>query len=91
MYILVYMKTLSKTKIKKWGNSQGLRLDKILLSRLNLNINDEVSVMSDDKSIVIKPTEDRNKKILDELLSKIPEDYKPKEIDWGGPVGREIW
>ena len=85
------MKTLSKTKIKKWGNSQGLRLDKILLSRLNLNINDEVSVMSDDKSIVIKPTEDRNKKILDELLSKIPEDYKPKEIDWGGPVGREIW
>jgi len=28
---------------------------------------------------------------LKKLLSKIPKDYKPEEIDWGEPVGREVW
>lgn len=28
---------------------------------------------------------------LDSLLAQIPEDYEPDEIDFGGPVGREIW
>ncbi len=85
------METLTKTKIKKWGNSQGLRLGKNLLSSLNLSVDDEVNIISDNKSIIIKPVKDKNKELLKELLSRIPEDYKPKEIDWGKPVGKEIW
>jgi antitoxin component of MazEF toxin-antitoxin module len=28
-----------------------------------------------------------------ELLAdvRIPDDYQPEDIDWGPPVGREIW
>jgi len=25
------------------------------------------------------------------LLSRMPSGYKPTEVDWGKPVGKEIW
>ncbi len=28
---------------------------------------------------------------LSQLLKDVPEDYTPEEIDWGEPVGKEIW
>lgn len=28
---------------------------------------------------------------LVELLREIPADYKAEEVDWGPPVGREVW
>jgi hypothetical protein len=28
---------------------------------------------------------------LSELVRRIPKDYKPGELDWGHPVGREVW
>ena len=33
------------TKIKKWGNSQGLRLTKDILADAQLNVGDEVEVI----------------------------------------------
>jgi antitoxin component of MazEF toxin-antitoxin module len=28
---------------------------------------------------------------LRELVRRIPKDYKSEEVDWGYPVGREVW
>lgn len=28
---------------------------------------------------------------LDALLTQVPDDFEPDEVDFGGPVGREIW
>ena len=28
---------------------------------------------------------------LKELVARIPKDTQPEEIDWGQPVGREVW
>lgn len=28
---------------------------------------------------------------LEELLSNMPEDYEPEEVDFGKPVGKEVW
>ena len=28
---------------------------------------------------------------LSSLLKDVTEDYAAKEVDWGGPVGREVW
>lgn len=91
MYILVYMETVLKTKIKKWGNSQGLRISKDFLKFFGLGIDDEVSITKDRESIIIKPIKDKNKKILDSLLNKINDSNRHGEVDWGKPVGREIW
>jgi hypothetical protein len=28
---------------------------------------------------------------LQELASRIPENYRPEETDWGKPLGKEVW
>jgi mRNA interferase MazF len=80
------------TKIQKWGNSQGLRLNRQLLEDAHLSVGDEVDVKARDGMIVIAPAKRiRGRHILKELVSRIPKDYKPGEMEWGRPVGREVW
>jgi len=80
------------TKIQKWGNSQGLRLAKQVLESAHLSVGDDVAVTARDGLIVIAPARRiRGKQSLQELVSRIPKGYKAKEMDWGEPVGREVW
>jgi antitoxin component of MazEF toxin-antitoxin module len=42
--------------------------------------------------IVIAPVRRvRGKQSLQELVSRIPKNYKNREVDWGKPVGGEDW
>lgn len=80
------------TKIQKWGNSQGLRLSKHLLEDACLSIGDNVDVTINDGVIVIAPVRSvRGKLSLEDLVSRIPKNYKAEEVDWGEPVGGEVW
>jgi antitoxin MazE len=80
------------TKIQKWGNSQGLRLARQVLEDAHISVGDEVDVTTRDGMIVIAPARRiRGKQSLQELVSRIPKDYKTEEVDWGEPVGREVW
>lgn len=80
------------TKIQKWGNSQGLRLAKQVLEDANISVGDDVDVTTRDGLIVIAPARRiRGKRSLQELVARIPRDYKTEELDWGEPVGREVW
>jgi len=80
------------TKIQKWGNSQGLRLAKQVLEDAHISVGDDVDVTARDGLIVIAPTRRvRGKRSLQELVSRIPKSYKPEEMDWGDPVGKEVW
>lgn len=80
------------TKVQKWGNSQGLRLAKDVLMHAHIDIGDEVNVAVDNGVIVIAPVKRvRGGLRLEDLLSRIPPDYEPEEVDWGAPVGREVW
>ncbi len=80
------------TKVQKWGNSQGLRLARHVLEDAHISIGDDVDITTRDGVIVISPVKRvRGKKNLQELVSRIPKDYKAIETDWGKPVGREAW
>ena len=80
------------TKVQKWGNSQGLRLAKHLLEEARIAVGDVVDVTARDGVIVVAPTRRRRGKVsLQELVSRIPKNYKPRETDWGRPAGREAW
>jgi antitoxin MazE len=80
------------TKIQKWGNSQGLRLPKQVLEDARIAVGDDVDVTSRDGMIVIAPARRvRGKQSLKELVSRIPENYEPGEVNWGEPVGKEVW
>ncbi len=80
------------TKVQKWGNSQGLRLSKQLLSDVEIGVGDAVDVAVRDGTLVVTPVRRvRGGHDLRELVRRIPKDYEPGELDWGHPVGRELW
>lgn len=80
------------TQVKKWGNSQGLRLSKALLAEISVVIGDDVDVAVRDGALVVTPARRvRGGHDLRKLVRHIPKDDKPGEIDWGRPVGREAW
>ena len=80
------------TKVQKWGNSQGLRLAKDVLAHAHIEVGDEVDVAVADGVIVIAPVKRiRGRHRLEDLLSQIPPDHEAEEVEWGTPVGREVW
>ncbi len=79
-----------KTKIKKWGNSLALRLPKTSIELLGLKENSSVVFDYDKNRIIIKPDQKREY-TLNNLVSKITPNNKHKTVDWGKPVGKELW
>lgn len=78
-----------QSQVKKWGNSQGLRLSQELLRQVNLAVGDEVDISVEDQKIII--VKSRRRRSLDELLALMPADYQATEEDFGPPVGLEEW
>ena len=80
------------TKIQRWGNSQGLRLSKALLADAGIDVGDDVNVVVRDGTLVITPVRRvRGGHDLRELVRRIPKNHERKELEWGPPVGREVW
>ena len=81
------------TTIQKWGNSQAIRLPKVILESLLLKENDPVEITTDNDVIIIKKAQRkrRAKKSLEERFSEYNGDYQCTEYDWGEPVGNEVW
>jgi len=80
------------TKVQKWGNSQGLRLSKELLSDAEIAVGDAVDVAVSDGVIVVTPVRRRRGGVdLAQLVREIPADYSPGEVEWGPATGKEVW
>ena len=76
-----------KTMARKWGNSVGIRIPASMANSIEISDGTPVDIELDGEKIIIT----RKKYDLNELLAQIPDDYEPEEIDWGEPVGEEIW
>jgi antitoxin MazE len=84
------------TTISGWGNSQGVRLPQTVLDAARIKRGDSVELIPCDGNIVIKRTAAGNRaahvhKTIQERFAGYTGDYKAEEIDWGKPVGDEIW
>ena len=79
-------------KIQKWGNSQGLRLSKNLLADAQIGVGDEVDIEVNDGIITVSASKrKRGRHNLKDLVAGIPENYQASEVEWGEPVGKEVW
>ena len=79
------------TTISKWGNSQGLRVPKDVMKDLNLSVGDKVKISTENHKIIIEPIrEERKTYDINDLVAKIPDDYKPYE-EFGEKFGTEEW
>ena len=79
------------TTIQKWGNSQGVRIPKVLLDTFNWAENEQIVILVQDNKIIIEKAKDKKRKNIKELFEDFKEDYETIEIDWGEPKGEEIW
>jgi len=74
--------------VQKWGNSLGIRIPNLIARELSLKNGSIVDINENGKEINIKPLQ---KKTLSEMLNAVNEDNIHEEVDWGKPVGKEIW
>ena len=80
------------TKVQKWGNSQGLRLSKSLLSDVDIDVGDAVDVAVHKGVLIVTPVRRiRGGHDLRDLVRRVPKGSKATEWDWGPAVGREVW
>jgi len=81
------------TTIQKWGNSQAVRLPKVILEAVLFQENDPVEIVAENDCIIIKkPSRARRaKKSLEKRFENYTGDYKCMEYDWGAPSGKEVW
>ena len=72
------------TQVARWGNSQGIRLDKRALRVLGLSVGDTIEITKKDDNIIIRPTHN-----IDWYL----QGYERPDNDWETvqPQGREVW
>ncbi len=80
-----------KTTIVKWGNSQGVRLPKHLLESANISERDTLEIVAEKHSIIIKKTSRQPYKSIRERFQGFSGPCETETIDWGKPIGKEIW
>ncbi len=83
-----------KIAFQKWGNSLAVRVPKIVA--LEIGASDgktaEMSVQGGRLVIEIVKRKRRGRRYtLDDLVSRITPQNRHHEIEWGPPVGNEVW
>lgn len=79
-----------KVQIQKWGNSLALRIPKSFAVESKVQQGSMVEVSMDAGRIVVEPVEMPEYDLKD-LVSRITKSNRHAEIDFGAPVGKEIW
>ena len=74
------------TKIRRWGNSQGLRFTKAVLEEARIGVGDRVRVSVREGRIIVEPVATvRGRHDLKTLVSAMPEGIGQKRRDWRPP------
>lgn len=88
----------TKTIIRKWGNSQGIRLSKEILAQMDLKEDDTIGISIFDGKMTIEkvnaPKYHNLKERLEAFYKRpIDEIYveSAQEVEVGDPVGDEQW
>lgn len=79
-----------RTAVKKWGNSASVRIPAAVLQAAHLDLDDSVDVRKEAGRIVIEPLH-RREYDLGELLKGVSRRNRHQQIDFGRPVGKEVW
>ena len=79
------------TTISSWGNSQGLRFPKDIMRELSLHVGDKLKILVENQKIILEPIRhEREKYNIDDLVKKLPKDYKAHE-EFDTATGLEQW
>ncbi|WP_158808315.1 AbrB/MazE/SpoVT family DNA-binding domain-containing protein [Beijerinckia sp. L45] len=79
-----------QVRVKKWGNSASVRIPTSIMAAAALSIDQAVDVREEGGRIIIEPVAAPTYG-LDELLARMTPDTFQDEIEFGPPVGSEVW
>lgn len=77
------------TTIQKWGNSKGIRIPKVILDTVCWGENEELELSLEGEKLIVQKAQKH--RTIEELFLGFDGEYKPGEVDWGEPVGKEVW
>lgn len=87
-----------QTNVRRWGNSQGIRLTKEIMSQMKLQENDSIGINIIDGKMTVEKINKPKYLNLSERLEAfykrpIDEIYveSTQEVDVGDPKGNEMW
>ena len=80
-------------RVNRWGNSLGIRFPNEFVNNAQLKEKSLVEITSDGERLIITKVNEREpRKTIQELFNEHPTDYiEDEEIDWGVPIGGEVW
>ena len=78
-----------RAQIVPWGNSPALPIPRAMLDALKIREGDEVELMVEDGRLTAQPV--NPKLTLEFLVAAITPENCHEELDWGKPVGNEVW
>jgi antitoxin MazE len=79
-----------RTVVKKWGNSAAVRIPSAIMQAIQLNLDQVVDVREESGRIVIEPVR-RKTYDLSDMVKRINAKNRHSAVDFGTPVGKEIW
>ncbi len=79
-----------RVQVKKWGNSASVRIPATIMAAAKLSIDQAVEVKEEGGRIIIEPVKTPVYNLDDLLRGMTPETFHD-EIDFGPPVGNEVW
>jgi antitoxin MazE len=86
-----------KTKLQRWGNSQGVRLPKSIVESLGIAVGATmiVEISKDRSQITITPSAAsspvRGRHRIEALIAASSPKAFGGENNWGKVVGKEVW
>ena len=79
---------MEQVTVRPWGNSQGIRMPKTILDKLNIHSSDTLQIEVVDETIVLRKT--FKHKTFEERLAEYDGEISVCDFEWGEPVGREL-
>jgi antitoxin MazE len=79
-----------RAQVKKWGNSASVRIPASVMEAASLTIDQAVDIREENGRVVIEPAP-TPRHDLDALLAQMRPETFHDFIDFGPPVGKEIW
>jgi antitoxin MazE len=79
-----------KTKLRTLQGELAIPIPAELASSLKMHGGSEVDVVVEDGKIIIRPIGVPQYSLAD-LLSQVTDENRHELVDWGRPVGGEIW
>ena len=81
---------MTTTRIKKWGNSYGIRIPKEQLEKLGIQPDDMVEIRSESGHLTVTPVQ-KPEYTLDELLAQMTPENLHDAVQTGKATGAEVW